>query len=258
MNIITSKDNAKIKECIELRDNKKFRKSTGKIFLEGLRLCSDAFISNVKIHSLFVTEKMFEKITDEKSPLLNADITIISDIVAQKLSDTKTSQGVFAVCEMPALKSIENLETGNGVIILSSLQDPGNVGTIIRTSEGLGIAGIIMSEDCPDIYSPKVLRGTMGGVFRLPIVISENIKESIAFLKNRNVNVYATALDDESISIKNFNLKGSAVVIGNEGNGISEDIKSICDNSIIIPISETSESLNAAVAASILAWEMVR
>ncbi len=182
----------------------------------------------------------------------------ISEDVSKKISDSKTPQGVYCLCAMlDKERRTVKIDTGGHYMVLYGLQDPGNVGTILRTCEAMGIDGVFLSSDCPDIYSPKVLRSTMGGVFRMSVEIVEDIAKTINTANEKGVAVYAAALDRTAVSLREADLKkGSMVLIGNEGNGLSENIISLCDKSLFIDMKGNAESLNAAVAASIIAWEM--
>ena len=144
-------------------------------------------------------------------------------------------------------------------MVLCSLQDPGNLGTIIRSCEAFGIDRLFLTSDCPDLYSPKVLRATMGGVFRLPITVADNLPDLFERFRREKVPVYAAALQEGAKDITRLPLnQGGAVVIGNEGKGLPPEVVALCDSAVIIPMAGRAESLNASVAASIVAWEMAR
>ena len=233
---ITSKENAKLKAAAKLVHSKKERVATGSFLAEGCRLCTDALNSGRRPLRVFVTEQL-----------------------AHKLSDTQTPQGVF--CVFPILDNCAQLDTikKNRIVILSSLQDPGNIGTIIRTAEAFGVDMILISADCPDLYAPKTLRATMGGVFRLPVVVVEDLRGQILSLHDQGVQVYAAALHRDSVPITELNFQQpSAVVIGNEGNGLTEEIIAACTKPMVIPMAGRAESLNAAVAATVAIWEMCK
>ena len=146
----------------------------------------------------------------------------------------------------------------NGVFVcLCSLQDPGNVGTIIRTAEAFGVDAVLVTDDCPDIYSPKVLRSTMGSAFRIPVVSFEDAEYMLNALKENEYTTYAAVLEENSICLGDFSFdKKSAVLIGNEANGLLNSITEKCDYSLYIPMKGNAESLNAATAANIIMWEM--
>lgn len=254
---ITSKENKHIKNCVKLVSSKKYRKETGLFVAEGLRLCEDALKSGQRAVQAFLTPETAQKPQAMEIVAQAQEAFLISPEVAAKISDTQTPQGIFCVFKILDNHSLVDTMKGKRFVVLSSLQDPGNLGTIIRTSEAFAMDAIIMSADCPDIYSPKVLRATMGGVFRIPIITVENISGAIEYLRQEQVSVYAAALSKESVPITKVDLGGrTAVVIGNEGNGLSAEVISCCTKSVIIPMAGNAESLNAAIAASIAIWEM--
>ena len=255
--VSASKENKQIKHCAKLISSRKYRREEGLFVAEGQRLCEDAVRSGLQPLQCFVVESMLEKC----APILerSEQVFLISEELAAKISDTQTPQGVFCVFE--ALDNGRSLDTmkWQRVLLLSSLQDPGNIGTIIRSAEAFGIDGLILSADCPDLTSPKVLRSTMGGVFRLPIKVVENMEEEIAALRQQGFAVYATALSEKSIPMTELDLSGKvAAVIGNEGNGLTQQVIDACTAATIIPMAGKAESLNAAIAASIVIWEMCR
>lgn len=255
--LVTSKDNKQLKHCAKLVSSKKFRREEGLFVAEGQRLCEDAIRSGLIPQQTFIVEDMVEKCQTilERS----GQVFVITEELSAKISDTQTPQGVFCV-----FKTLDNGETVDTmkwqrVVMLSSLQDPGNLGTIIRTSEAFGIDGLILSADCPDLTAPKVLRSTMGGVFRLPIRVVDSMEDEIARLRQQGFSVYATALSDKSVPITELSLEGKiAAVIGNEGNGLTQQVIDACTAQTIIPMAGKAESLNAAIAASIVIWEMCR
>ncbi len=255
--LVTSKDNKQLKHCAKLVSSKKARREEGLFVAEGQRLCEDAIRSGLRPQQTFIVEAMLEKC----QPILDASaqVFLITEELSAKISDTQTPQGVF--CVFQALDNGVALDTmkWQRVLLLSSLQDPGNIGTIIRSAEAFGIDGLILSADCPDLTAPKVLRSTMGGVFRLPIKVVENMEEEIARLREEGFSVYATALSEKSLDITKLDLSGKvAAVIGNEGNGLTQQVIDACTAPAIIPMTGKAESLNAAIAASIVIWEMCR
>ena len=255
--VITSKENKQVKNCAKLISSKKYRREEGLFVAEGQRLCEDALRSGLVPQQTFIVESMVEKCTELLKQ--SKQVFVITEELAAKISDTETPQGVFSV-----FRTLDNGETVDTmkwqrVLLLSSLQDPGNLGTIIRTSEAFGIDGLILSADCPDLYAPKVLRATMGGVYRLPIRVVDSMETAIGELRRQGFKVYATALSEKSQPITQLDLSGKiAAVIGNEGNGLTQPVIDACDGQTIIPMTGKAESLNAAIAASIVIWEMCR
>lgn len=258
---ITSKDNQYIKLAVKLQKSKKARQEAGMFVAEGLRICMEA--SNSKICKIsLMTDNFITKNPKEASIIANSsdENYTIEEHLCAKISTTQASQGVFCFCALLDNRFTDDkIKIGGKYMLLSSLQDPGNIGTIIRGADAFNIDGVIISSDCPDIYSPKVLRSTMGGVFRQKIMVCDDVKEAITSIKNKGIKVYATALYSDSININDADLsEGCAAVIGNEGNGLAKEVIHCCDGSIIIPMNEQTESLNAAAATTIVMWEMFR
>lgn len=171
------------------------------------------------------------------------------------------TQGVFALCRIPEPSlTAESLSPQGRYLVLSSLQDPGNIGAVLRSALAFGCDGLILSDDCPDLYSPKVLRAAMGGVFRQPVLVSRDLPELIRSMREKGIDTLAAALDRSAMTSDEARLDrdGVAVVIGNEGSGLSTEMIEACGKTVFIPISARSESLNASVAASIFLWEMRR
>lgn len=262
MERITSRENPQIKQLVKLIGQKKERTRTGLFVAEGARIAADAVESGLLVKELFLTPEARERYPREAALLLErAEKSYeIPQELAQKISDTSTPQGVF--CVLPMLDNHFQADTIWGAghyLALCSLQDPGNLGTIIRSCEAFGIDRLFLTADCPDLYSPKVLRATMGGVFRLPITVVDNPEELIALLRGAKVPVYAAALCEGARPVTDIPLQaGGAVVIGNEGKGLPREVIDRCDGAVIIPMAGRAESLNASVAASIIAWEMSR
>ena len=257
---ISAKDNASVKLFNLLKKSKKDRYELGQFTVEGTNLCSEALKENIEISVFFAEKSVLEKEKDlfEKIREKSEKTYIINSKLSSYMSDTKTPQGLFAICKMTKNQEItEAFSSLGNIIILENIQDPGNMGTIIRTADAMGIDLIAVSGDSADIYSPKVLRATTGSVFRQKIVIIENLCKAIEKLNESGFSTYAAALDKDSKILGEFNFKyPCAVVIGNEGNGLTKEVKELCTDKIIIPINEHTESLNAGLAAGILMWEM--
>ncbi|MDO5560104.1 MAG: RNA methyltransferase [Oscillospiraceae bacterium] len=261
MTIIKSKDNPHIKLYLKLAGSKKERKNYGMYVLEGYRLVVDALMEDSKIASLFLTESAYEKYSSELSQadLREVNVLIISNELGIRISSTEKTQGVFAICRAAAEKEFEASAKSDGkYIVLYQLQDPGNVGMIIRTADAVGIDGIILSESC-ELYNPKVVRSTMGSLFRVNIFPDENIEKIITTMQEKRITTYAAVVDSDaqSLSQQIFG-PGSAVLIGNEGNGLPDDISSKCDKRVTIKMKGNVNSLNAAMATGIFMWEMTK
>lgn len=258
MTVITSKDNARLKEYRKLCTSKKHRSDSGCFALEGVRLICDCGKSNAVITDLLVTERCMEKMGADFSAIeKNAGkILVITEQLAKAIGETDSPQGIFAICKGSIVKNELSQSFENGALLLCSLQDPGNVGTILRSAEAFGLSAVIVTADCPDAVSPKVLRASMGAALRIPIFCVENAAEAIGCLRENGVDVFAASLGKDSVSVDEVSLCGAVVAIGNEGAGLSAAEAAACGKRVILPISENSESLNAAMAATVFAWEL--
>ena len=241
--LITSATNAHIKNIISLKEKSKVRKSTGLFTVEGIKMFLE--VPRDELKEIYVSES-FEK--ENKDSLKGYSYNIVSDNMFKKISDTVTPQGVLAIVKQKKYTVEDIIEkrnkNGSCIVVLDRLQDPGNLGTIVRTGEGAGISGIIMSSDCADIYNPKVIRSTMGSIFRVPFAISHNLPEDIdaAHLKG---DLYHNGVFNRDV----------ALLIGNEARGLSQEVSQKADRLIKIPMEGKVESLNAAIATAILMYE---
>lgn len=254
---ITSRKNQIVQNYRVLIKERKARNESGTFVVEGHKLCEEAVKSGLSIKSALATPSALDKYPKTVEIIAQqCEITVINDDISEYISDTKSPQGIFA--EVKALDKPFNsvtIRNSTRFMILDSLQDTGNIGTIIRTCDALGIDGVILSEECADIYSPKVIRGTMGSLFRLPCYVGK-LEEILPVLTESNFHIYGAMLDKTAKALNELEFaEKSAVVIGNEGNGICEKVQKLCTEAVYIPI-KNAESLNAAVAASILCWEM--
>ncbi len=261
MELITSRNNEKIKYAVKLRDSSSFRKEMCEYFIEGARLCSDAAKSNVEIITAFVTEnalrKYAEYFCDVESVCKNC--FTVSEEVSEKLSDTKNSQGIFCVCKMlDKNTNIGKIKNNKKYVALDDISNPSNFGAICRTAEALGIEGIIVGGGC-DIYNPKVQRASMGSLFRLDVYECDELPVFLASLKECGMKIYSTVPDGDALPITEADMSDGVVcVVGNEGNGVCENTKNVSTALITIPMKGRAESFNASAAASITMWEMMR
>lgn len=255
MERITSRNNQLIKDIKKLQTSAQERAARSLFVLEGARLCFDVLHSVLQPVTVLVTEACFGKYLEQAQALCERSEAAyqITEEVAAKLSDTGTSQGIFVVCRRP--QSV--LPAGKRLLVLDRVQDPANVGTIIRTAEAFGMDGIITA-GCCDVYNPKVLRATMGGVLRLTPYDTDNLPALLQTLRVTH-RIYATVPDRTARSITNADFSAPcACIIGNEANGISAEILVLADERITIRMDGNAESLNAGVAAAVTMWEMVR
>ena len=252
-NIITSKDNPTVKLYQKLSSSKKERLQYGLFVLEGLRIVEDALSEDSGITQLILTQKAQERFGDQllQADLRNTKTIVISNELGNKIASTDTTQGVFAMCRIPVQRKVKHIVSSGGkYLVLFGLQDPGNVGMMIRTADALGIDGVIMSGSC-DLYSPKVIRSTMGSVFRM--------KTDVLFSELDDIGAVTSAavIDKDAKPVTDCTFEGTqAVFIGNEGNGLPADIAQRCTQKVIIPMHGNINSLNAAMAAGILMWEL--
>ena len=254
--MITSASNDKIKEIKKLIKSASRRKETGLYIVEGIRMVREIPADAVK--TLYVAESMTDKFADICSQI-PAEVEIVRDSVFQSMSDTNTPQGILAEVYQTA-RTEDDLFAGDAepfLLIIERLQDPGNLGTIIRAAEGAGVTGIILSADTVDIYNPKVIRSTMGSIFRMPIVVAGDLAAATEHVKTRGIRVYGAHLNGETFYEKDFT-GGCAFLIGNEGNGLSDEISAKADDLIRIPMCGQVESLNAAISTAVIAYEVLR
>lgn len=253
--LVSSRKNPAVTAYRELNSDRKCRERERKFNTEGVRLCEEVIRAGLTVTAAFLTESAEAKypgicglIRERIEPVT------ITDELGAYISDTKSPQGVFLTAEIPDSRLVTD-STECRLLILDGVQDPGNVGTMIRTCEALGTDGMILSPDCADIWSPKVVRSTMGSLFRLPMTTA-SLPETIKKLRTEGFTVYAAVPDKTAKSIRETEFPAKcAVIIGNEGNGVSPEVINSADGNIYIPI-RNAESLNASIAAAIFCYEM--
>lgn len=259
---VTSKDNQWIKEWRRLNDSAKYRRETGLFAIEGARLCGDAVRSGVELKAVLYTASALAVYGNVVEPLLAATDTAveISPELSRHMSDTINPQGVFCIAKMlDNSLIIDKINIIGTYSALEDIQDPGNMGTIIRTAEALGIDGILLSDGCCDIYNPKVLRASMGGVFRMPLMRVGDMAQTVVALQEKGLAAFACVVDADATPITEAGMgQGSVTLIGNEGNGLREVTVTACRHRVTIPMAGRAESLNASMAAGIILWEMAR
>ena len=259
MKLISSKENKKIKYLKKLLSSASFRREEGVFAAEGLRLCGDALKSGCTVVSAYFSETFAEKnAAFVREARDNADEAyLLKDSLFASVSDTKTPQGVlFVIKRLDKNLDFDRIKNNGKVLALETVQDPINLGTILRSAEAFGISAVVLTRDCCDVYSPKVTRGSMGAVFRLPFYITDDLPALIGEF-NRYGTSFAAVLDKDSVSLDECSFEGAALaVVGNEGNGLTEDTVKACTHKLYIPMSGKAESLNVSAAASIILWEM--
>lgn len=263
--MITSTANKKIKEIVNINKKASYRKNVKLFIAEGIKLFMEA--DGGRIREVFISESFYKSIEGEaKKKLESLNYEIVSDKVFSSFSDTKTPQGILAIVEQTEYtldailkkKYIDNKKAEHNLLILEGIQDPGNLGTMIRSGEGAGITGIIMDKNTVDVYNSKVIRSTMGSVFRVPHIYVDDLPKTIEILKENNILVYAARLLDSMPYEKADYTRATAFMIGNESKGLSDVAAQKADMSIKINLLGRVESLNAAMAASILMYELAR
>lgn len=254
---IESRDNAQLKRMARLMSDRRFRKTNGEMACEGSKMLEEALRSSAKVSAVLLADNaavpphLLAQAEQQGAKLYTCPETLLT-----RVSDVKTPQGIIFSCTRPAAQ-LDALRGAKHVLLLEGLQDPGNLGTIIRTADAFALDGIILCEGCVDPTAPKVVRATMGAAFRLPLV-SAGLTEAAAFVKQQGMKLYTTALHRDSVSLTQTDMHKAAVIIGSEGRGVSQNAIDVCDQCVIIPMKGHAESLNASVAASIVMYEMQR
>ena len=254
--MITSTSNPQVKELLQLQKKSKARNERNVFIVEGIRMFRE--VPKERLEKVYISESFYNKKKQELK-LFDVPVEILSDRVFSHVSDTKTPQGVLSLVRQKKTSLEEILQVENPyLMILDNLQDPGNLGTIVRTAEGAGVTGIIMSHDCVDIYNPKTIRSTMGSVYRMPFLYVDDMDDMLQQLKKQGIKTYAAHLQGKNSYDKEDYKSGCAFMIGNEGNGLRKEIADQADIWVRIPMHGQVESLNAAIAASVLMFEVCR
>ena len=258
MQVISSKDNETIKYIKKLKE-KKYREETNCYIIEGIKLVKEAIEENAKIKYILICEDCDDAVKLEQNLLYDIaknNCLYVTKKLFLSISDVTTPQGVLAVIEKK--KGTEQIDYNDDIIVaLDGIQDPGNLGTILRTVDSANLKQIILSKNSADPYNPKVVRSTMGAIFRVNIIEAENLAEILKEIKKHNFDVVVTSLETEE-SIYNLEYKNKIIVIGNEANGVSKEIQEIADKKVKIPMLGKTESLNGCVASGIMVYEYVR
>ena len=259
--MITSTGNARVKQIVTWQKKRKARDEEGVYIVEGIRMYREA--PRAQVREVYVSEQFYSRYGDELGlSAWGRQLEILADHVFSHVSDTKTPQGILAIVKrlnytMNDLMQVKNQKAPH-LVVLDNLQDPGNLGTIFRTAEAAGVTGILLSKDCVDVYNPKVIRSTMGAVFRMPFLYVEDLPEKIKELQKKSIKTYAAHLRGENAYDEEDYTTGCAFLIGNEGNGLRDEVADCADCLIRIPMEGEAESLNAAVAAAVLMFEAGR
>lgn len=259
VNYISSRTNPLIVRIAKLSD-RKYREEEGLFIIEGEKLFDEMMKCNIVPQYAFATAK-------ETHLLLKLPQSVecyeVSESVYQKISTEKSPQGIFCVIKyldnFHKFATIYSSKNNDTLLCLSSLRDPGNLGTIIRTARAFGIKTVILSDDCADVYSPKTLRASMGAIFAVPTVRTSDLTGTLRALAKNGYRTFATTLNESAVGLNTLAVDEKSVfVIGNEGHGLSDDVINACSAAVYIPMTGGCESLNASIAASVVMWEMFR
>ena len=258
MQVITSKENETIKNIKKLKD-KKFRDEAGLYIIEGIKMIEEAIEEKASIKKILICEECLTTGDLEQKILYEIakyDCIYVNTKVYNFLTDVVAPQGIMAVVAKPS-KDTEIDYSEDIILALDGIQDPGNLGTILRTADSVNLKQIIVTKNTADSYNPKVVRSTMGAILRIKIIETEDLAKTLKEAKKNKFKIVATSLDtNESIYDISYNKK--VIVIGNESNGVSKEIQELADNRVKIPMLGKTESLNASVATGIMLYEYVR
>lgn len=258
MQVITSKDNELVKNIKKLKE-KKFRDNNSQFVIEGIKLVAEAIEEKADIENIIVCEDCINNETIDKKLLYEVaryKCIYVTEKIFNTLSDVTNPQGILAVIN----RKTDNINVDYSedfIVVLDGIQDPGNLGTILRTVDSAGLKQIVISKETADPYNPKVVRSTMGGIFRVNIIRTNNIIKTLKEMKENGFEVVVTSLDTNN-NIYNIQYNKKVVVIGNEANGVSKEVQELADKRVKIPMLGKTESLNAGVAAGIMIYEYVR
>ncbi|MDO5556762.1 MAG: RNA methyltransferase [Clostridia bacterium] len=255
--VISSKDNEQIRQIRKLRE-KKYRNQEKKYIIEGIKLVKEAITEGVSVKNIIVCEDCTTDGTLDKSLLYEIakfNCLYVTKEVFKSISSVENPQGLLAIIEKRNTQQIDYSE--DVIVILDNVQDPGNIGTILRTIDSVGLSQVIISNTTVDCYNPKVVRSTMGAIFRVNVIQSQNIIEILKEIKRHKFKICATSLE-ESKSIYDVEYKKVAIVMGNESKGVSKEILDVSEQNIKIPMLGKTESLNVAVATSVILYEYLR
>lgn len=276
--MITSSSNPKMKYIIQLNKKARTRNQERVFVVEGIKMCLE--VPREQILEMYVSESFLMDSRNQER-LEGFRYEVVSDGIFRKISDTKTPQGILCLVRMPQYNLGDLLGAGVGhcqeepflgkagscgqgkqavphLLILEGIQDPGNLGTMMRAGEGAGVTGIIMDGTTVDMFNPKAIRSTMGSLFRVPFYVTDNLSGTIGCLKEKGIVMYAACLDGEQLYDEPDYTLPCAFMVGNEAKGLRPETASLADVNIRIPMQGNVESLNAAVASALLMYEASR
>ena len=257
--VITSKDNEFVKHVKKLKE-KKYREEYGEFLVEGIKMIEEAISEDAVIKQIVVCDdcKTQSSIpSDLLYEIAKYDCVYVSEKIFNTMTDVTNPQGILAIIQKYPSEENQIDFKENLFLVLDNIQDPGNMGTILRTADSVGLTQILISKGTADQYNPKVVRSTMGAIFRVKVIECEDLTKTLKELKKHKIKVYGTDLKTDK-SIYDVDYQKSAIVIGNEANGVSTEILNLADEKIKIPMPGKTESLNAAVATSVILYEAIR
>ena len=256
--IITSKDNETIKHIRKLKE-KKYRDEFGEYIVEGVKLINEAIAEKLDVKTIVICDNCNKTETINQNLMYEVakySCIYVDEKVFNTITEVQNPQGILAVVGKKNKQEGINYNE-DIIVILDDIQDPGNLGTILRTIDSVNLSQVIISKKSGDVYNSKVIRSTMGAIFRINVIESHNLSETIKNLKKHKFTIISTTLDTDK-TIYDIQYKKVAIVIGNEANGVSKEIQEISDSKIKIPMLGKTESLNASVATGIVLYEYVR
>lgn len=258
MQVITSKDNEIVKKIKKLKD-KKYRDEEGLFVIEGIKIIEEAIEEKAQIRKIVICEECLESGNIEQKLLYEIakyDCVYVNKKVFNVLTDVIAPQGILAIVEKPNRNAKIKYDQ-NIILVLDGIQDPGNLGTILRTADSVNLNQIIVTKNTADCYNPKVVRSTMGAIFRINVIETEDLIKTLKEIKKNKFEIIATSLNTEN-SIYDVKYEKTVIVIGNEANGVTKEVQEIADKKVKIPMIGKTESLNASVATGIMLYEYVR
>ena len=248
---ITSRQNRRIQTIRELSRDAELRRKAGLFVCDGEKLLSEALRSGAGVESVFWKETRAAGFPEFEYEVL------LSETLFDYASPLKNSSGPLFTVRIPQQTEETDGLPLEHVLVLEGVQDPGNVGTVLRTADAFGVGCVVLLKGCADVYAPKTVRSTMGAIFR-QFICELSLEDLPAFCRERGLKLYGAALSDRAVDVRTLALRNAAICVGSEGRGLSRELLGLCDGEVIIPMRGPAESLNAAVAASILMWEMTR
>lgn len=261
MEKITSKDNKYVKMFIKLAKSKSYRNEMQLFVLEGKKLVSEAYNNGIEIEMVFVSQECRQNSNELETLFQEVKCYEINDIVFDKIKQSANSNGIFAIAKQRQQNlELEDISAKGRYVMLVDLQDIGNVGTIIRTADAMGFDGVILSQNTCDLYSIKVMRSSMGSLFRMKtLTVESSVEEFLSSLVENDVQVYASVIDSDAQEITKVEYKDPMVLmIGNEGNGLTQQVVDIAQHKITIRMNGNAQSLNASMASAIMLYEIMR